>query len=424
MFRLMGVHPGPQITASAAAALAGTSAHEALGLLTELAGTHMLMEHLPDRYAFHDLLRAYAAERAHTEDSTTERHMAIGRVLDYYLHTAHAADHLLYTDRETLALDPPPADAMPDHLADERCAQTWLTTEHTVLLRIILKAEEMRFDTHAWQLPVCISRFLDLRGHWDDWAATGQVALRAARRLGDTAAQARIHLILAYACMRLDARDAVRINLGDALKLYRKLGDRAGQARIHLAYCKMLQREANYRDGFGHAQQALILYWSAGERAGQAIALDLLGWAHAHLRRPELALACCRLALSLHRQASNRMGEAGTWDSLGYAHHQAGQYHRAVACYRRAITGFHEFAAEFEEACSLVRLGDTYFNLGRIRQARDAWEEALSTFEEVKHQYTSRVRSRLQQLDSATHVGVKCTKKLASPPSFEPIDTV
>ena len=69
MFRLLGVHPGPDITVAAAASLAGVDAAQARQALRELAAAHLIAEHAPGRYAFHDLLRAYAAEQAASDDS-------------------------------------------------------------------------------------------------------------------------------------------------------------------------------------------------------------------------------------------------------------------------------------------------------------------------------------------------------------------
>ena len=92
LFRLLGLHPGPDIGAAAAASLAGVPAARAAPLLAELTGAHLLTEHTPGRYAFHDLLRAYAAElrrRATTPRPSGGR--AVHRLLDHYLHTAAAA---------------------------------------------------------------------------------------------------------------------------------------------------------------------------------------------------------------------------------------------------------------------------------------------------------------------------------------------
>ena len=64
MFQLLGLHPGPDTTAAAAASLAGLDPGHARRLLRELTHAHLLTEHTPGRYTSHDLLRAYAAEQA------------------------------------------------------------------------------------------------------------------------------------------------------------------------------------------------------------------------------------------------------------------------------------------------------------------------------------------------------------------------
>lgn len=64
-------------------------------LLAELTRAHLIQEHAPGRFRFHDLLRAYAAERSHDEDPQDERQAALGRVLDQYLHIARNAHQRL-----------------------------------------------------------------------------------------------------------------------------------------------------------------------------------------------------------------------------------------------------------------------------------------------------------------------------------------
>ena len=64
MFRLLGSHPGLDITVSTAAGLIGVPRGQVYLALTELCDEHLLTEYAPGRYSCHDLLRAYAAERA------------------------------------------------------------------------------------------------------------------------------------------------------------------------------------------------------------------------------------------------------------------------------------------------------------------------------------------------------------------------
>ena len=106
MFRLLGRHPGPDISAYAAASLAGIGRDKARAVLGELSRASLIAEHVPGRFAFHDLLRAYAAEQASVIDGDAQCQAAIGRVLDHYVHTANAAAGVLYPARDGHTLGP------------------------------------------------------------------------------------------------------------------------------------------------------------------------------------------------------------------------------------------------------------------------------------------------------------------------------
>lgn len=91
LYRLLGLHPGPDIDTYAAAALANTTAGDAGRLLDNLLDAHLLVEPATDRYVLHDLVRAHAASTAATTDTEPDRRAAVGRLLDHYRHTAAAA---------------------------------------------------------------------------------------------------------------------------------------------------------------------------------------------------------------------------------------------------------------------------------------------------------------------------------------------
>ena len=148
----------------------------------------LITEHVPGRYAFHDLLRAYAAEQARRTDSDTGRREATSRVLDYYLHTAADAARLINPSLAPVV--PPGSGAAADQPADREQALAWFEAEHQTLLAVLAFAAGSGSDTHAWQLPWAMGPFLQARGHWQEWAATQRTALAAATRLGDLAAQA------------------------------------------------------------------------------------------------------------------------------------------------------------------------------------------------------------------------------------------
>ena len=139
MFRLLGVHPGPDITVPAAASLAGVPLRQARQELADLTRAHLSTEHAPGRYACHDLLRAYAADQAR---DTTRRHpaAAVHRMLDHYLHTAATASSQLNPFGEPVALDTPQPGVRPEQPAGREQAAEWFHAEQQVLLGAIARA--------------------------------------------------------------------------------------------------------------------------------------------------------------------------------------------------------------------------------------------------------------------------------------------
>jgi transcriptional regulator with XRE-family HTH domain len=90
LFRRLGLHPGPDIDAYAAAALDDTTVSQARRGLEALYGQHLITEPARGRYRFHDLIREHARTLAAADDPAA-RDDAATRLLDYYLHTARAA---------------------------------------------------------------------------------------------------------------------------------------------------------------------------------------------------------------------------------------------------------------------------------------------------------------------------------------------
>jgi transcriptional regulator with XRE-family HTH domain len=87
-FHLLGAVPGTRISAAAAAALTGESPVHTRRHLDELVARHLLEETAPDRYRTHDLLRAYAGEKAAELETDADLRAAADRLTAWYLRTA------------------------------------------------------------------------------------------------------------------------------------------------------------------------------------------------------------------------------------------------------------------------------------------------------------------------------------------------
>jgi len=398
LFRLLGLHPGPDLAAPAAASLIALPLARVRLLLAELAQANLIAEHIPGRYTLHDLLRAYATDLAHSTDPDHQRHAAVHRMLDHYLHTAHTADRLLdpVSDPPTLAAAQPGV-ALP-HLTDNQQALNWFTTEHPVLLGAIDQAVAAGFDTHTKQLALTLWTFLYRQGHWYDWATTGRAAVAATQRLADPPAQARAHLTLANAYTQLGHFDDAYIQLNDALDLTIQIGDRTGQAHTHHNLAILWERRCNYPRALNHERQALDLYRATGHQLGQAESLNGVGLYHTLLGEHRQALTYCQQAFALHQDLNHPYGQAATWYSLGYAHHHLGHHTQAIASYQHALALSRDLGDRYKEARTLAGLGDTHHATGNHQAAGNAWQQALTILDDLSHSDADHIRTKLTTL--------------------------
>ncbi|WP_232666994.1 NB-ARC domain-containing protein [Pseudonocardia sp. TRM90224] len=83
LYRLLGLHPGPDITVDDVAALAGSTPRAAERQVEPLLDLQLLHEHAPGRYRFHDLTRHDAAARCGRVDPEPDRCAALDRLLDH-----------------------------------------------------------------------------------------------------------------------------------------------------------------------------------------------------------------------------------------------------------------------------------------------------------------------------------------------------
>jgi tetratricopeptide (TPR) repeat protein len=386
LFRLLGLHPGPDIDASAAASLIGEPT--AAGQLAELTQAHLLADQA-GRYTLHDLLRAYAAELTLAHDGEPERQQALLRMLEHYARTAQAAGSLLTAGREVVV----PADDT--GIGDRDEALSWFVAERPVLLGTVTLAAEAGLAELACQLAWLVSGFLHLRGRWQERADALRTALAAAQRSDDRVWQARIHRDLAGALSWLDQFDEALIHTERALELHAELGDEIGAARTHRSACLLMERWGRYEQALEHARRSLDLYTRNDDLAGRAYAFNGVGWYQTLVGSYADALDNCRRAVSLLGQLGHLSGEANAWDSLGYAHHHLGDHVEAIRCYQRAVKLCQDIGDRYFEARSLDHIGDALNALGRAEHARRSWRRCLAILDEMQPAEAQAVRAKL-----------------------------
>ncbi|GAA2274445.1 BTAD domain-containing putative transcriptional regulator [Glycomyces scopariae] len=383
LFRSLGTVPGAELTAEAAASLAGLTVAQAEAALGELARASLAAERPGGRITLHDLLCAYAATLAEECDDDAGIAAAIGRLCDHYAHTAHRADALLDPQRDPIALPEP---AVPvRELPDRDAALAWFAHERHTLARLVRLAADRGFDRRCWRLAWAMTTYLDLSSLWEDWAATQRLAAAAAAREGEPAQVALSRRLLGRALVRMDRLGEATGQFLSALDHYAIAPDPVGEAMTYINLGWLEETRLDFQAALRHNRCALDRFEAAGHVVGQSRALNALGWDHLRLGKFEPARELCETALELQIRLGDRRGEAETFDSLAHVHHGLGAHAEAEAHLARAIGIFREVGDRYNEADLYGTLAGFREGWGDADGARIARDRAAALLEAIEH---------------------------------------
>ncbi len=362
LFRQLGLHPGPDIDAHAAAALADIPLATARCALEALYDDHLAESPTPGRYRLHDLIRAYARNTALT-DPPAEHEAAVERVMTYYAHAAAAARcHLTdragarwrSADRWNLALP---------RLNSYDAAAEWMRAELANLGACALRAIETGDHTHTVRLAEVQADALHQHGRWREAGRLHQAAARAAVHLQDR------HSTVT-ALRHLGRTRSATGNYREAAAVLRAAAQLCAPEEVRMradVLCALGQvhfATGTYGEATGHTAEALSLYRAAQDRLGEANALWDLGRVHDITSDFARAGRLADRALGLYRSVGHRPGEARTLWLLSRVRHMTGHYAQADELAHRALLLYRALGDRAGEA-------DTLWELGRVGCGRE-----------------------------------------------------
>ncbi|HEU5129899.1 MAG TPA: BTAD domain-containing putative transcriptional regulator [Glycomyces sp.] len=399
LFALTGLHPGPDLSAAAAASLAGEPLRKARALLRELTDVHLLTERLPGRYAAHDLLAAYAREAAEEREGP-ERAAAERRMLGHYTGSAHRASIAVDRFRDPLPMPEPAPGALVETFAGPDAATAWVLAELPVLDNLARWTEAAGADADTAALAWAIAEPLHRIGNWDVGVSTQRRALRAARRSADRPRERAAHVDLAtflFSCAEFEEAER---HLHRARALCDPDRDPGPLARVHQRFAVVLNEVGRFEEALEHCREAYRLCLETGDDAGQAKALNGIGWLQAKLGRFDEGLEHCRKSLALAEVIEAHDAQTSALDSLGYILHRQGRGPEAVDAYRRAVDLSRRVGFRYNEAEACDHLGDLHRALDDPAAAREAWRRAHAIFAEVREFRAAQVRAKLGELEA------------------------
>jgi len=379
VFRRLGLHPGPDISTPAAAALARLPPRETRHLLNALADAHLIEPVTHDRYRFHDLLRAYADELACEHDTEDERRHALEAVLTWYGHTAHSADRQVYPTCTRLVAGPTEP-AHPHPLDDRDHAWAWFTAERANLVAALHHAVDQGMDRYALHLVDALG-FLVLMGGWEERIDTATAALRAARRTGRAEHEANVLLARGEALAHLRRPDA-EPDLTRASALAQDAGNVHLQIAARTELGQLLRRQTRFLEALHHFEDVLVLSRGCGPGRWEAVAEGNIAQLHADLGNHRQAIDHGTRSAWLRHQLGDSDGEGCALAAVARGWQGIGDHETAMIHCRRSIElGRTSIGCQDETlAWPLAVLATSLNHLGRVTEAVACWQEAAAIY--------------------------------------------
>ncbi|MBS2539724.1 tetratricopeptide repeat protein [Catenulispora sp. NF23] len=436
LFRRLGLIPGTEVDAPAAAALLGAEMREAERVLESLVDHSLLIEHSPNRYQMHDLVRVFARSVSEREPEG-QRLAATDRLFDYYLRASGAAGLLLarYTrtwlpaqsnggDSGGSSAGQPPGPVAPVQPPLNRdAAQAWLSTERANLLAAVEQAWAARQPERVIGLVAGLAPLLESEGNWQEAGLLHEKAIQAAEESGealaarealfhlgsirrvltDLASATEIHTRILEQCRaagdRLGEANAIH-ELGcvkytqsdfkaatelfeTALGHYRDLDDPRGRAYTLLSLGRTLHGTGDFAGAAALMRSALTEFEGLGDAKNRGIALAILSHTHREIGDYPAAMASAYEALEIFQSLGQRGNAANVAVELCRIRYALGEYRAALELAESALAFFREVRVPLGIAYGLRDTGRIRLALGETPAAITLLTEALTAFEEI-----------------------------------------
>lgn len=382
-FRLLGLNPVPEFDAPAAAALAGCSFAASRNLLRRLADLHLVGEVSAGRFQLHDLLRAYAAERAEQDESGKDRWDAEERLLEWFNRTVNAGRKQQGQVHSIFEPDPALDVVEPLRFQGTAAATAWFEAEGPSLAAVVTAFAGRDHGRQVAHLGVQLWFNLVTRSAYAEAITVQNAALRCAQAAGIDRLEAwsRTQLGTTYGALgKLDLAEAA---FESALVIFDRMADAGGQSTVHCNLGQLHQLLGADAKSVQHLQISLDLSRQRGDVEGAGSALSTLATTHLAFGRYDAALCAAREALRDYHRCGDIDAQADALDTLAQIHVRLGHPDAAVRRYRRACDIRLAMGARASVAEISFRLGAAQRDAGDHNGAWRTWHEVLALIDDL-----------------------------------------
>ena len=360
LFRLLSVVPGGDVGLETAGWLISVSHTAVRPQLMALVRSHLIQQHVRNRWSMHDLIRLYSAELSALEPEDSERALK-SIVQRYIVGVAGAAEWLTAVVSENARK----LFSSPQHAAG------WFEAERTTAIAIVITLAK-RPDYREWILAfaVALGEVLGSQRHW--LKEFHDVAIVGSSLVPD--AQNRHYA----ACVVNHYGSALRMmrQFDDAIAAYQlaiQISEDSNGAGVASAARSNM---ANVYNEQGRIDDALPLHWEdvrvcresdPPQPYHEAITLANIGAALAKAERYAEALPPLRNAMKIRRDLDDQPGIASTAKNLGGVLSRLGRNENNRSYLEEAIELLQEAAKIYRERGNVSGWADIANNLGQTQ---------------------------------------------------------
>jgi tetratricopeptide (TPR) repeat protein len=399
LFRLLGLAPGREFDRRAVAALLDVPVTVASRTIGVLARARLVRERSQGRVEVHDLLRVYAAELVRQEDDETGRAQAMTRYFDHHLHTADQADRLLAPHRFRIGLDG--AQRHTPNFGTREEALAWLNARRDAFLGL-MRADDPELDARRWQLAYTLRGFFFLTKDWDAWVGTHELALAAARRLGDRRAEAFTHNNLGMALLERGDGNGAEPHYVRARELFEQAGDLRGVSNALGNEAWVLHQRGDHAGALDVASRALANYRQLEAHVNAGITLRGMAVFAAALGRFEEARGHLSEAMELFTATGAELDMMMALNCLGEVRNEEGNPREAEQAHLQAQALAEGLGSSFELARAHAGLGRSALALGDVAAARREMLLSHELYTRLGAQEAGEVERLVAELDTTT----------------------
>ncbi|MFI6056067.1 AfsR/SARP family transcriptional regulator [Streptomyces violascens] len=352
-FRILGLHPGADVDAYAAAALLDTDTRSAEAVLERLLDVHLLQQPDIGLYRFHDLVRTFAQDQSRpaTEGDDTA---AVRRLLDYYLTATEEACSCLFPGRSQRLTQLPPYEGEIPRFTGMEETRRWFDHEHTSLVASVSLADRHGLDRHTVSLTRNIVFRLNALGRFEEFKDLSRIAATAARRTEDLAVLGVTLSNLSVACWKLGHLEEGIQAATEGRDIAARLGDQLTEAHGESTIGLLLTVLGQHAEALPRLERALCLERALRVPRAEAETLTNLSTLYAQWGRYDEAAAMARAALTVHDGLDYRDSHVMALTDLAFAQVGLGAHEEARDCLRRARERCHPSSPPGDVALALA----------------------------------------------------------------------